>query len=121
MRETHSHNSWMHNSERLSPPGRTLTLRIHPDDAIFRGLADGDLATAQSSQAKVEVRVAVSDEMFPGNVALPHGWGHDGGWQHANSLGGANFNDLCDRSDDGVEALSGMSVLSGIPVRVSKA
>lgn len=120
MRETHSHNSWMHNSERLSPHGRSLTLRIHPDDAASRGLADGEWATVQSSRAKVEVKVAVSEEMFPGNVALPHGWGHDGGWQHANSLGGANFNALVDPEDGGVEALSGMSVLNGIAVRVRR-
>jgi hypothetical protein len=50
---------------------------------------------------------------------LQHGWGHDGGWRHANRLGGVNSNVLSDGDD--IEPLAGMSVLNGIPVRVVKA
>ena len=120
MRETKSHNSWMHNSTRLSPEGRTQTLRIHPDDANGLGLQNGDLATVTSPAAAIVVPVELTDEMFPGNVALPHGWGHSGGWQHANSLGGINSNVLAGPYPGSVEALAGMSVLNGIPVNIAR-
>ncbi|MDA4109231.1 molybdopterin-containing oxidoreductase family protein [Mycolicibacterium holsaticum] len=120
MRETHTHNTWMHNSKRLVGDGHVQKLRMHPDDAQAVGLRDGDRAAVRSPAATLEVVVEVTDEMFPGNVALPHGWGHSGGggWHHANALGGANSNSLAGPYDGCVEPLAGMSVLNGIPVTV---
>jgi anaerobic selenocysteine-containing dehydrogenase len=119
MRELRSHNSWMHNAPLLMRGGRTHSLRIHPDDAAAAGLEDGDLARISSEAGAVEVPVAVTDEMTPGNVALPHGWGHKGGgWQLANEAGGVNVNLLASSEVGGLERLAGMAHLNGIPVRV---
>ena len=63
-------------------------------------------------------RCIVTDEMTPGTVALPHGWGHRGGWQLANEAGGANVNQLAPSDPEGLERLAGMAHLNGIPVRV---
>ena len=60
----------------------------------------------------------VTDEMTPGTVALPHGWGHHGGWQRANELGGANTNLLASAAPEDLEPLAGMAFLNGIPVRL---
>ena len=122
MRETHSHNSWMHNSKRLARKDRTQKLRIHPQDASAAGLQNGDRALVTSPAAAVEVTVEITDDMFPGNVALPHGWGHSGGggWHHANALGGVNSNTLASPYDGCVEPLAAMSVLNGIPVSVNR-
>ena len=60
----------------------------------------------------------MTDEMTPGTVALPHGWGHRGGWQLANEAGGVNVNQLAPSDPDGLERLAGMAHLNGIPVRV---
>ena len=60
----------------------------------------------------------VTDEMTPGTVALPHGWGHRGGWQLANEAGGANVNQLAPSGPESLERLAGMAHLNGIPVRV---
>ena len=65
------------------------------------------------------VPVKVTDEMTPGTVALPHGWGHRGGWQLANRHAGANVNLLAGARPDDLEPLAGMAHLNGIPVRVS--
>ena len=65
---------------------------MHPDDAEAHGLADGDTARVASKSGAVEVPVLVTDEMTPGTVALPHGWGHRGGWSLANAAGGVNVN-----------------------------
>ena len=43
----------------------------------------------------IETLALVTDEVGPGTVAVPHGWGHAGGWwERANKAGGANVNEL---------------------------
>jgi anaerobic selenocysteine-containing dehydrogenase len=118
MRELRSHNSWMHNVPALMSGERRHALRIHPDDAAERSLADGDRARIRSESGEVEVPVRVTDEMTPGVVALPHGWGHAGGWRRANEAGGANSNQLMSASPASLERLAGMSHLNGVPVEV---
>ena len=118
LREVRSHNSWMHNSEKLMPDSRRLTLRVNPADAARLGLGEGDEATVVSTAGEIAVPVTLTDELIEGTVALPHGWGHAGGWQRANAAGGATSNFLASNRAEDVEALSGSTVLNGIPVRV---
>jgi anaerobic selenocysteine-containing dehydrogenase len=118
LRELRSHNSWMHNSPLLMRGGRTHALRIHPDDALAVDLVDGALARITSASGVVEAPVMVTDDMTLGTVALPHGWGHRGGWQLANEAGGANVNQLAPSGPEHLERLAGMAHLNGIPVRV---
>jgi formate dehydrogenase len=118
MRELRSHNSWMHNAPLLMRGGRTHALRIHPDDAAAHGLADGGEARITSKSGSVQVPVKVTDEMTPGTVALPHGWGHRGGWRLANAAGGVNVNVLASAEVEDLEPLAGMAFLNGIPVTV---
>ncbi|MGQ0629695.1 MAG: molybdopterin-containing oxidoreductase family protein [Sporichthyaceae bacterium] len=115
MREMNSHNSWMHNSPRLMPDSRKHGLRINPRDAAALGLLDGAAADLSSASATIRVEIMLSEEMVAGTVALPHGWGHDGGWQRANAAGGSTSNFLSSQ----VEVLSGISVLNGIPVNLT--
>jgi formate dehydrogenase len=91
---------------------------MHPDDAAARGLDDDAVVRIRSANGAVEVGVLVTDEMTPGVVALPHGWGHRGGWQRANAAGGANSNRLMSAAPDSLERLAGMSHLNGVPVEV---
>jgi anaerobic selenocysteine-containing dehydrogenase len=118
LRELRSHNSWMHNAPLLMRGGRTQALRINPADAQAAGLADGDRTRLSSESGSVEVPVIVTDEMTPGTVALPHGWGHRGGWRLANEAGGVNVNQLASSDPSSLERLAGMAHLNGIPVRV---
>ena len=118
-RELRSHNSWMHNSPKLMSAGRRQTLRVHPDDASRLGLADGEIARLSSRTGSIEVPVEVTDEVVPGSVSLPHGWGHKGGWRRANEAGGANSNLLASAAHEDLEPLVGMTVLSGIPVKLA--
>ena len=118
MRELRSHNSWMHNSPLLMRGGRTQALRVHPDDAAAHGLEDGGEVRVESKSGAVTVAVKVTDEMTPGTVALPHGWGHRGGWRLANSHGGSNVNVLASGEPEDLEKLAGMAFLNGIPVRL---
>ncbi|HEX8054233.1 MAG TPA: molybdopterin-dependent oxidoreductase [Thermoleophilaceae bacterium] len=121
MRELRSHNSWMHNVPALMRGERRHALRMHPRDALARGLEDGAPARVRSASGEVSVPVLVTDEMTPGVVALPHGWGHRGGWRVANAAGGANANDLMSAEPESLERLAGMSNLNGVPVEVEAA
>ena len=121
MREVLTHNSWMHNASSLARGGRGHFARLHADDAARYGIADGAQVRIRSPYGEVVVAAQLSDKMTPGNVALPHGWGHDGGWQAANRRGGVNSNELASCAPEDADPLSGGSVLNGIPVRIEAA
>ena len=53
------------------------TLHVHPDDAERYGLTDGGAAELRTRTGAVTAEVEVTDEVMPGVVSLPHGWGHD--------------------------------------------
>ncbi|MEP0920002.1 molybdopterin-dependent oxidoreductase [Leptolyngbya sp. DQ-M1] len=52
-------------------------LHIHPSDAARFGLEEGTIATCESSRGSIQVRVQISDQLRPGVVSLPHGYGLD--------------------------------------------
>ncbi len=121
LRELRSHNSWMHNAPLLMRGGRTHAARVNPADAARAGLEDGELARIASRSGALEVPVLVTDEVGEGTVALPHGWGHRGGWQLANAAGGANTNVLASAAAADLEPLAGMAFLNGIRIRLERA
>lgn len=116
-RQLSTMNSWMHNSPRLS---RTLnpTLLMHPADAGNRQISDGQSVSVRSKTGNVDVTVEISDSVVEGSVCYPHGFGHSGGWQHANELGGVNINRLASAEAGDFEPISGQILLDGIPVEV---
>ncbi|TMA30456.1 MAG: hypothetical protein E6J79_21260, partial [Deltaproteobacteria bacterium] len=73
-RELRSNNSWMHNLPSLVSGRERCVLYVHPDDAARYQVRDGELAILESRVHRGEVRVAVTDDMRPGVVSLPHGW-----------------------------------------------
>jgi anaerobic selenocysteine-containing dehydrogenase len=98
------------------------TLLIHPADAAARGLAAGDAATVQSRVGAVTLPIEISDEMMPGVVSIPHGWGHGRpGIQAgvASAHAGVSINDLTDEAM--VDLLAGTAAFSGVPVTVAPA
>jgi anaerobic selenocysteine-containing dehydrogenase len=121
-RHLRSNNSWMHNSERLVKGPVRCTLLIHPDDATARGLVDGGRARVATALGAIEVPVEVTGAIMPGVVSVPHGWGHGrhGVKLHvATTVAGASVNDILDPAR--IDALTGMSALTGQPVEVAPA
>jgi anaerobic selenocysteine-containing dehydrogenase len=119
-RELRSNNSWMHNSERLVKGRDRCTLLMHPEDATRRGLASGQRVRVASRVGTVEAALEVSNEMRPGVVSLPHGWGHgrEGtSLRVANSVPGVSLNDLTDELR--IDPFSGNAAFSGVPVEVT--
>ncbi len=120
-RHQRDNNSWMHNTERLTRGKPRHQLLMHPDDLAARGITDGNRVTVRSGVGSVEVEVLAADDMMPGVVSLPHGYGHqvDGtGMSRAAKVPGVSINDLTDpqRLD-----VSGNAALNGVPVDVTPA
>jgi anaerobic selenocysteine-containing dehydrogenase len=121
-RHLRTNNSWSHNVAGLAKGQQLCTLQVHPDDASRCGVHDGGSARVRSRAGEVEVTVEVTDDLRPGVVSLPHGFGHDLEGVEltvARQQPGVNTNVLTDRED--VDPLSGTAVLNGIPVEVGPA
>ncbi len=118
-RHVRSNNSWMHNVKVLVKGKDRCTLLVHPEDAARVGLADGGVARVSSEAGSIETPVEVSDEMMPGVVSLPHGWGHDvEGIRMSVAREHAGVNNNLLAPGHLVDEISGNAVVNGIPVEV---
>jgi anaerobic selenocysteine-containing dehydrogenase len=123
MREPRSENSWLHNAPLLMRGNRIHRALMHSDDAAQRRIGEGDTVQVRSPYGRIALPVSLTPDIVPGTIAVPHGWGHKGtgGWKLANRAGGANVNQLMSSDPEDVEALAGMSWLTGVPVEVELA
>jgi len=116
-RQLRSNNSWMHNLPILAKGPFRCTALVSSIDATRLGLQHGGRARIANGPRQIEVEVEITDDMMPGVVSLPHGWGHD---QPGAQLGlaavrpGANLNALFDETLR--DPLSGNAVLGGVPI-----
>ena len=109
----------MHNSHRLVKGKPRCTLRIHPDDARTHAVSDGEIIEVRSRVGALRVTAEVTDEMMPGVVSLPHGWGHHRSGSRlrvAEAHPGVSANDLTDAGH--VDALSGNARFNDVPVTI---
>ena len=116
----------MHNLPTLAKGPFRCTALVHPVDAARLGLQDGALARiaavtrVDEATRSVHAQVQVSEQMMPGVVSLPHGWGHDlpgAQLRLAAERPGANLNALLD--DQLRDPLSGNAVLGGVAITMS--
>jgi anaerobic selenocysteine-containing dehydrogenase len=117
-RHVRSNNSWMHNIDVLVKGKERCTLQINDTDAERLGLEPDGRAKVSSSAGALVVPVEISDDIMPGVVSLPHGWGHDldgSALSIASERPGVNTNRL---SAGAMDPVSGNAVLNGIPVEV---
>lgn len=120
-RQLRSNNSWMHNSLRLVKGPVRCTLLMHPKDAAARELAQGETVVVESRVGSIPLPLEVTEDMMPGTVSIPHGWGHGRPGVRAAvaaAHAGASINDLTD--DLAIDALTGGAAFSGLPVHVRR-
>jgi len=121
-RHVRSNNSWMHNFHRLVKGKPRHQLLMHPQDMDVRQLEDGQRVRISSRTGTLEVEVQVCEDMMPGVVSLPHGFGHGRQGVHmqvAQAQPGISANDLTDERLR--DAVSGNAALNGVPVHVEAA
>ncbi|HEY4312191.1 MAG TPA: molybdopterin-dependent oxidoreductase [Pirellulales bacterium] len=91
-------------------------LKVHSTDAARLELEDGGRAWCESSRSAVCVRVEVTDEVRPGLVSLPHGFGMYEGGPGDESRNGPAINFLT--ASDHCDPLSKVPFHKHVPVRV---
>ncbi|WP_201598749.1 molybdopterin oxidoreductase family protein [Psychrobacter vallis] len=118
-RHVRSNNSWLHNSYRLVKGKSRCTLMLHPETAAQHGITDGQDVKVTSRVGSVVIAAEVTDELMPGVVSIPHGFGHGrkGVKQKiAQAHAGVSVNDLTD--DTLIDQLSGNAAVNGVPVQL---
>jgi anaerobic selenocysteine-containing dehydrogenase len=121
-RHIRSNYSWMHNSHRLVKGKPRWQLLMHPEELAARNLEHASQVRIESRVGAVQTQVFASDEVMPGVVSLPHGWGHKRAGVSmaiASEQEGVSCNDLTDHKL--VDQASGNAALNGVPVRVTAA
>lgn len=116
-RHVRSNNSWMHNSQRLVKGKSRCTMLIHPEHAEKLSITQGQMVQVTSRVGQVMIAAEISEEIMPGVVSIPHGWGHNRkgtGQSIADANSGVSVNDLTD--DHMIDSLSGNAAVNGVPV-----
>ncbi|MEV0462305.1 molybdopterin-dependent oxidoreductase [Nocardia tengchongensis] len=117
-RQLRSNNSWLHNVRPLVGGSNRCTLHINPEDVARLGL--NGQAVVKSAAGAVTVELELTEDIMPGVVSLPHGWGHEDSAQAvARAHAGVNANVLTD--DSLVDVPSGNAVFNGVPVILTRA
>ncbi|MBM9577064.1 molybdopterin-dependent oxidoreductase [Leptospira sp. 201903070] len=120
-RHLRNNNSWMHNMPKLMTGKNRCTLLIHPDDAKNLGISEEEEVQVESRVGKILIPTEISDEIMPGVVSIPHGFGHSKNGVRlsvAKQFAGVSINDLTD--EESLDELSGNAALSGILVSIQK-
>jgi anaerobic selenocysteine-containing dehydrogenase len=121
-RQLRTNNSWLHNTLRMVKGRNRCTLIMHSDDAASRGLQHGADVVIETRVGTVTAPLHVTDDIMPGVVSLPHGFGHDKEGMKleiAERHAGVSVNDL---TDDSLHCdLTGTAALNGVPVDVRMA
>jgi anaerobic selenocysteine-containing dehydrogenase len=114
-----SHNTWTQNSRRLVKGRNPVTLQIHSQDAQQLGIATGQVVAVRSASGHIEIEVDVNDDILPGVVSIPQGWGHnreETRMSVARSQPGVSINSLTDARR--VDPVSGTAAFNGTPVAI---
>ncbi len=122
-RQMRNMNSWLHNLPALAKGPNRCTLLLHPVDAERLGIESGKFVRVRSRVGEIEVECSVTDEMMPGVVSLPHGYGHRLSGVRLSvaesKQPGACSNYLTDETV--LDVPSGTHVANGIPVELTAA
>ena len=119
-RQVRSHNSWTQNSPRLVKGRNRCTVQMNPQDAARLKLTDEGDALIESAVGQVTMPVEITDDIAPGVISIPQGWGQrKGKLEVATKVQTVSINDLTD--DSRIDPISGNAAFNGVPVRASAA
>ena len=114
------HNTWTHNSQRLSKGRNECTLLINKNDAENIGINNGEVVSVKSRVGEIKVEAEITDEIMEGVVCLPQGFGASkkSKMKIAAAQNSISINDLTDELR--VDMLTGNAALNGVGVNVFK-
>ena len=118
-RQLKAMNWWTHNYPGLMKGKIRCTAWMNPLDAEKRSINENDIISVISLVGKIELPVEFTENIMPGVISIPHGWGHNRpgvrlstAQQHA----GVCLNDITDH--ESIDEVCGMAALNGVPVKV---
>jgi len=118
-RHLRDNNSWMHNSELLQKGKNRCVVLINPADAAKEGILSGTMVSVQSRVGELEIEALLSEDIMPGVLSIPHGYGHNQEGirlREAAKNPGVSVNDLTD--DMLIDELSGNAAFSNLYVKM---
>lgn len=119
-RSRKSHNSWMHNNAQIKQP-LSNGAQINPDDATRMQLVSGDRVKISSDRGAIELPLAITADVMPGVIVVPHGWGHHAtSNQQSTLLAGQNINDVIPGGAAYMEPVSGQAIMMAHHVCIEK-
>jgi len=95
---------------------------LHPDDAAALGVTDGDRLSITTAQGEVFGQAELADDLRPGVISVAHGFPNqrglskDGPGQNPGTSVSALLDD-----ETRYDPISGLPLMSAVPVRVSRA
>jgi anaerobic selenocysteine-containing dehydrogenase len=119
-RQPRTNNSWFHNIESSIRGRDRCTLQMSTGDAERLSLTHGQRVRVRSRVGDVTAALEVTDDLMPGVVSLPHGWGHRGPGLRlgvAKRHPGVSCNLLTDDAE--LEPVVGNAIFNGVPVEVT--
>ncbi|QWC85495.1 molybdopterin-dependent oxidoreductase [Nocardioidaceae bacterium] len=120
-RDRRSHNSWMHANPHIRQPDGNRAL-MHPADASSRGIDVDVEVEVRGAAGSVRLPVSVTEDVAPGVVVVPHGWGHAShGAERARSMAGVNVNEAIPGGTQHLEPVSGQAIMLAHEVDVRPA
>ncbi len=120
-RHLRSNNSWMHNLPVLEGGSRVCTVLIHREDAHQLAIESGAMVEVYSEFGSVPIMAEVTEDIMPGTISIPHGWGHKGDRMKLNNAqqnAGVNINVLIDHNR--LDPLSYTAAFNGQAVAIRK-
>ena len=120
-RQLRSLNSWSHGITALAGGSTRCVAELNTADARRLAVEAGDEIVVRGRHGAVVLPAAPTDDLMPGVVSLPYGWGHGRGGTRMGSAAadpGVSVNTL---TDDAVrDPVSGVAVFNGVPVTVER-
>jgi anaerobic selenocysteine-containing dehydrogenase len=120
-RHIRSNNSWLHNVPKLVAGKMRCTVKMNHFDAEALELKDGEQVQVNARIGEIVLPVEITDEMMPGVVSIPHGFGHnrpETKLRVAQAHAGVSINDITDELM--IDEVSGNAAFSGTKVVVQK-
>lgn len=117
-----NHNTWTHNSRRLLKGAGPITVQMHSSDATRLQIGNGQMVSVRSRTGSVDIELEIDDDMSPGVVSIPQGWGHhrpEIRMHTAAEQPGVSINSLTDSGR--VDLVTGNAALNGTPVSIASA
>jgi len=123
-RHIRSNNSWLHNIAGLNKGKNRCTAMMNTADAEALGLAIGELVNVKSDTGTITLPVEITDNMMPGVVSIPHGYGHNKNGiklsvASGTHSGGVSVNDITDQNR--LDEVTGNAAFSGQVITITKA